>query len=115
MATPITVKQVEVAAAVAAASVPPMTPTTTHQEDLTTAGQRKVNLIWEYTQSVLALLVVGANMIVGTYHGLAEKQPPYPTILSSSLFLIVGFYFSRTNHAAIGGVGPKPSEEYKGR
>ena len=28
---------------------------------------------------------------------------------------VVGFYFSRTNHAAIGGIGVKPNEEYKGR
>jgi hypothetical protein len=29
--------------------------------------------------------------------------------------LILSFYFSRTNHQAIGGVGPKPNEPYEGR
>jgi hypothetical protein len=92
-------------------------PTTTAQEDLTHAGQRKVNLIWEYTQAAVALLVVASNMVVGVYQGLnvGSVQTPFPTILSSSLFLIVGFYFSRTNHSAIGGVGPKPTDAYSGR
>jgi len=85
---------------------------------LTSAGQRRINVIWEYTQAAIAILVVGANMIVGTYQGLINRgvdAPPYPVILSSSLFLIVGFYFSRTNHAAVGGIGPKPESPYTGR
>jgi putative exporter of polyketide antibiotics len=90
---------------------------TTFQEDLVTAGQRRVNLIWEYTQALIAGLVVIANMIVGVYDGItpSDKHPDFPTILSSALFLIVGFYFSRTNHAAIGGVGVKPAQIYSGR
>jgi hypothetical protein len=94
-----------------------MSPRTTVQEDLTTAGQRKVNLIWEYTQAAVAVAVVVANMTVGTAQGLGMVAEgfAFPVILSSSLFLIVGFYFSRTNHAAIGGIGFKPTEEYKGR
>ncbi len=95
---------------------PSVPSTTTFQQDLTMAGQRRINLIWEYTQSVIALFVVVANMVVGTYQGLSTTPIPFPTILSSSLFLIVGFYFSRTNHAAIGGVGTKPSMgAYQGR
>ena len=78
---------------------------TTFQEDLVTLGQRKVNLVWEYTQSAIALMVIGANMVVGTYQGLMGAKAEYPIILSSSLFLVVGFYFSRTNHTKIGGVG----------
>lgn len=86
------------------------------QQNLTRAGQRRVNLIWEYTQAIIAILVIVANMIVGTYRGLMPHMDgDYPIILSSSLFLIVGFYFSRTNHAAIGGVGYKEHSEYKGR
>ncbi len=98
---------------------PPVAPTTTAQQDLITAGQRKINLIWEYTQAVVSVLVVSANMIVGTYQGLvayaAGTKPEFPVVLSSSLFLVIGFYFSRTNHAAIGGVGPKPTSVYEGR
>jgi len=30
----------------------PLTPTTTAQEDIVTAGQRRINLIWEFTQGI---------------------------------------------------------------
>jgi hypothetical protein len=92
-----------------------LAPTTTSQEDLVTAGQRRINLIWEWTQSIISVSVVLANMIVASYHGMMVTHGEYPVVLSSSLFLIVGFYFSRTNHAAIGGVGPKPNTNYEGR
>jgi hypothetical protein len=86
------------------------------QATLTFAGQRKVNLIWEYTQAVIALAVVAANLAVlikiGFETGPHAEMPPS---LSNTLFLVVGFYFSRTNHSAIGGVGPKPSQTYDGR
>jgi hypothetical protein len=93
-------------------SVPP---TTTAQQDLTTAGQRKVNLIWEYTQATVALLVVACNLIVEVHASMVSSNVPIPTALSNAMFLVVGFYFSRTNHAAIGGTGPKPSQTYEGR
>lgn len=96
----------------------PMPAKTTFQEDLTVAGQRRVNLIWEYTQATIALMVILANVIVGAARGLGYGGPSeYPIILSSSLFLIVGFYFSRTNHQAIGGIGIKENEvtKYRGR
>lgn len=98
---------------------PSLKPNTTEEEDITTAGQRKINLIWEYTQAIIAGMVVLSNMVVGTYHGVitatGNTRPEYPVILSSSFFLIIGFYFSRTNHAAIGGIGKKPNTEYTGR
>lgn len=94
----------------------PLEPRTTFQQDLTTAGQRKINLIWEWTQAVISIAVVLSNMIVAVAMGLGVTgMGEFPLVLSSSLFLIVGFYFSRTNHAAIGGVGSKPSEKYEGR
>lgn len=100
---------------------PSVPATTTFQEDLTTAGQRRINLVWEFTQAFIAMAVVLANMIVGVYQGLVGPfskdgmRVEFPTILSSALFLVVGFYFSRTNHAAIGGVGSKPEGQYVGR
>lgn len=88
---------------------------TTEQQDITTAGQRRVNLIWEYTQSFIAIIVVLANMTAATFNVFQGKDIDVPMILSSSLFLIIGFYFSRTNHQAIGGVGKKPQQNYEGR
>ena len=89
--------------------------TTTVQQDLTTTGQRKINLIWEITQASVAILVVTANILVWIAASLRATQSPLPEGLQNALFLIVGFYFSRTNHAAIGGVGHKPSQDYEGR
>lgn len=97
-------------------STQPLKPTTTEQEDITFAGQRRVNLIWECTQAFIAVAVVLANLIVGVMFGINQTPAGnFPSVLSSSLFLVIGFYFSRTNHAAIGGLGPKPIERYEGR
>jgi len=87
-----------------------LSPTTTAQEDATTAGQRRVNLIWEVTQALIAITVT-VSMIVSA---LIQIRSPE---LIDAFFLIVGFYFSRTNHSAIGGVGPKPNTDqpYRGR
>lgn len=93
---------------------PSLTPTTTAQEDITTAGQRKVNLIWEYTQAAIALLVVLSTMVAGFL--VAIKGGQIPTIYSVAFGTVVGFYFSRTNHQAIGGIGAKPPlQKYEGR
>lgn len=88
---------------------------TTFQEDLTVAGQRKVNLIWEYTQAIIALAVVIASVIVASWLAIIGKSNDFPVILTSLVMLVIGFYFSRTNHTAIGGIGGKPTDEYKGR
>ncbi len=86
----------------------PLPPTTTASEDLTTAGQRKINLIWEITQAIIAVVVTIALI----FASLQQIDAPE---LKNAFFLIVGFYFSRTNHAAIGGIGSKPSSVYEGR
>jgi len=89
--------------------------TTTFQEDLTTAGQRKVNLIWEYTQAAIAIIVVLTAMVSGII-GQLHAEMQVPNLIGVAFGMITGFYFSRTNHASIGGVGKKPTEnEYKGR
>jgi hypothetical protein len=86
---------------------------TTFQEDLTTAGQRQINLIWERTQAVIALCVVVTTMGAGLYS--MAKSIQIPTLMAMAFGTVVGFYFSRTNHAAIGGVGRKPEAPYEGR
>jgi hypothetical protein len=88
---------------------------TTFQEDLVVSGQRRINIIWEITQAIIAVGVVLSNMIVGVYVGLAGSKTEFPFILSSGFFLVIGFYFSRTNHEKIGGVGPKPNLPNIGR
>jgi xanthine/uracil permease len=93
----------------------PLAATTTRQEDMTTAGQRKVNLIWEFTQATVAVLVVATSCIVAASLAINGRPNDFPPILTGLVMLIVGAYFSRTNHAAIGGIGPKPSPKYEGR
>jgi len=73
-------------------------PTTTLQQDITLVAQRRINLIWEATQAIISITIVVANVIAA--FKLNEKNE----ILSNALFLIVGFYFSRTNHTKTGGI-----------
>lgn len=89
-------------------------PTTTAEQDLNTAGQRHVNLKWENTQAFIAITVTIANMVAALYIVFTSKEPTTVALaiglLSNSLFLVTGFYFSRTNHTAIGGIGPKSTD-----
>jgi len=93
----------------------PLPPRTTAQQDLTSEGQRKVNLIWERTQAFVAILIVCANILVWIMAAFRNTVANVPAGLSDALFVIVGFYYGRTNHAAIGGIGPKPTQPYEGR
>lgn len=86
----------------------PIAPRTTTQEDLTVAGQRRINLLWESTQAVIAVFVTIA-IVFCTVRGIEGRE------LVDAFFLIIGFYFSRTNHMAIGGIGSKPIQNYVGR
>jgi hypothetical protein len=93
----------------------PLPPTTTVQQDLVTHGQRRINIIWEVTQSIIAIAVVIANLLVGVHIGMNGSAQAAPPVLSNSLFLVIGFYFSRTNHETIGGIGVKRTSDYQGR
>jgi hypothetical protein len=75
-------------------------------------GQRKINLIWERTQAAIALIIVLANVsawIAATVRG--HDAASVPAGLTDALFVVVGFYYGRTNHQATGGVGPRPDNE----
>lgn len=85
-----------------AASVPP---STTLEEDLHSASQRHVNIIWERTQQVIALTVVFSTMVAGVYITIrGDAETHIPTILAVAFGTVVGFYFGRTNHEKVGGV-----------
>lgn len=96
-------------------------PTTTAAQDRVTAGQRRINFIWEITQASIAVLVTGTTVFVlgRVAINLADvtaNQLIAAMQLNVMATLILSFYFSRTNHAAIGGVGTKPEmSEYRGR
>lgn len=72
--------------------------TSTAEEDRKTAGQRSVNRQWEFWQGFLAVLVIGGFV----YTACIQKESPALAGLAGS---IVTFYYVRTNHTKIGGVG----------
>ena len=103
---------------------PSMAATTTFQEDLTVAGQRHINLIWETTQGKIAVYVIFGTMAVdggililslGLNRDLTAAQALALGVVNSLATGVMSFYFSRTNHTQIGGIGNKPNDSYKGR
>lgn len=83
-----------------------LAPNTTEQEDIVTAGQRRINMIWEVTQAVVAVSITW-SIIYMRIKGLESDGT-----LTNAFFLIVSMYFIRTNHKLIGGV---PPQKYEGR
>ncbi len=75
-----------------------MASTTTKEEDRKTLGQRRVNLIWEVTQAIVALMVTAATI----YSALTGVESP---LLGNAFTLIIALYFVRQNHTKTGGVG----------
>jgi hypothetical protein len=73
-------------------------PQTTAEQNLATHGQRRVNLIWESTQALIAIMVTAAVI----YSALAGTNSE---ILGNAFTLIVAIYFVRMNHVKTGGVG----------
>lgn len=82
-----------------------LTPTTTAQEDVVTAGQRRVNLIWESVQGAISLGITAAVIY-------CQIQAIQSETLNNAFFFVVATYLQRSNHVKIGGVGSKP---YEGR
>ena len=71
--------------------------TTTSEEDRHSKGQRRVNLIWESTQAFIALVVTSSFVFV-SIRGIDSQA------LNNTFFVVIGFYFGRTNHQRVGGV-----------
>lgn len=106
-----------------------LSPTTTEADDLVTAGQRHINLIWENTQSRIAIVVVVVGIIINSLvilmilfldQEVSVTQLALISIclqfINLTVGIVIGFYFSRTNHSAQGGVGTKAVEyPYTGR
>lgn len=83
----------------------PLPPTTTVEEDRHTLGQRRINIIWELTQAFVAIAVTLATLWVAGNLALKDQgQTAAFLLLSNAFFLVIGFYFGRTNHQRVGGV-----------
>ena len=93
-------------------------PNTTQEEQLHTAAQRRINSIWELTQAGIAISITIATLftIISLINRNTQILVPIETLvlfmLATSFFLVIGFYFGRTNHARIGDV---PSGKIEGK
>lgn len=71
----------------------------------TTTGQRRINFIWEVTQAIIALSVTLTTLRVAASLSLKDNaQTATFLLLSNAFFLVIGFYFGRTNHQKVAGV-----------
>lgn len=80
---------------------------TANQEETAyhSAGQRRVNLIWETTQALIASSVTLATLWASVSLALRGDQGTAAfLLLSNAFFLVIGFYFGRTNHEKTGGI-----------
>ena len=81
----------------------PKPPTTTRQEDIKAHGQRTINLVWELSQAIIAMMVTATTLYVSAKLSIDDNRDVAAFILlSNAFFLIIGFYFGRTNHTRIG-------------
>jgi hypothetical protein len=64
-------------------------------------SMRKIPIIWEYTQAIIACFIVLCNMIVGIHIGLLQGRSELPVTLDNALFVVIGFYFGRSSLASI--------------
>lgn len=87
-------------------------PKTTAAEDLVTAGQRRVNILWEVTQAIVALMVTAATLwVAGTLALQGNGDMAAFLLLSNAFFVVISTYLTRTNHTKTGGV---PDEKRRG-
>ena len=70
--------------------------------DRTELGQRRINVMWEGTQGILAVTLV-FTACYALLNGIA-LPPEYWLLLG----VVVNSYYSRTNHTRVGGVGTPP-------
>lgn len=69
---------------------------TTPENLTTTINKIQVNLIWEWTQSFIAISVVLTTMISAVFAQIKNTQ--VSTIIAVAFGTIVGFYFARADH-----------------
>ena len=83
-----------------------LSPQTTAEQNRVAIRQMRINLIWEVTQSLIALSVTTATIYTAMRLALLSPGESAAFLLmSNSFFLVIGFYFGRTNHQKTGGVG----------
>lgn len=77
---------------------------TTTEENKHSAGQRSINRTWENTQSIISIMVGATACAISLILVLRREYSISIQLISSMVFLVLSFYFARTNHTAVGGV-----------
>ncbi len=73
---------------------------------LRTKGQRVINSRWEWTQTIIAVVVAIETVTVCSYLIIQGRSTDLAfQLLSNAFFFVIGTYFQRTNHVKTGGVG----------
>lgn len=70
----------------------------TIETGLKSAGQRRVNIIWEVTQAVVTCLITCAAI----YCAVAQIDAQ---VLNFAFVAVISTYYARTNHTKTGGIG----------
>lgn len=86
-------------------------PTSTEEQDRHTASQRQINRYWERIQGFLAVLVTVTACVIAFILIWRAEYALGVGLISSMVFLVIGFYFGRTNHEKVGGI----QSPYQGR
>lgn len=83
-----------------------VSPKTTAEEDRHSTGQRRINLIWELTQTAIALSVIWSAVGAAVWIVVSDTSNRLMAFLflSNVVSIVIGFYFGRTNHQRVGGV-----------
>ena len=71
-------------------------------EQLAVERHQKINMIWEYTQAYMAILVITTVLTISCYVAITAKEDNQRVaallFMTGLANLVAGFYFGRTNH-----------------
>lgn len=71
-------------------------------EQLAVSRHQKINMVWEYTQAYMAILVITVVLGTSCYIAVTTKDDDKRFVALAFMIglanLVAGFYFGRTNH-----------------
>lgn len=71
-------------------------------EVLAVERHQKINMVWEYTQAYMAILVVTTVLLTAAYIAVSTSDDSKRDVAMAFMIgltnLVAGFYFGRTNH-----------------
>lgn len=71
-------------------------------EILAVTRHQKINMVWEYTQAYMAILVITTVLGSATYIAITTQEDSKRNVALAFMIglanLVAGFYFGRTNH-----------------